>query len=131
MSDAARARRDRSRQRRKTERGKKARPADEVPALAEAEAKPARHAGDAPRFTEAYPEDPDLGRLVAAFAAGNFAAVREGAPRLAEKTDDERVKQAALDLRRRIDPSPTSVYLWALGVALLALLYGFYLSHRP
>ena len=43
--------------------------------------------------------------------------------------EDEPVKRAATDLRRRIDPAPTSIFLWALGVALLVFLYGFYVSH--
>ena len=66
---------------------------------------------------------------MAAFERGDFARVRAEAPALMEGDEDEAVKRAAADLRRRIDPAPTSIFLWALGVALLVFLYGFFVSH--
>jgi hypothetical protein len=75
-----------------------------------------------PRFLLDFPEDPELERLIAAFEAGNFARVREGAARLAETTDDPAVREAALELRRRIDPDPLAKYLLAVSFVLLAVL---------
>ena len=43
-----------------------------------------------PSFARDFPNDPELAVLVAAFAAGDYATVRIGAPELASKTDDER-----------------------------------------
>lgn len=82
-----------------------------------------------PPFARDYPDDPALDALLKAFEEGNFAEVRRGAPALVEGEVDERVQRAARDLRRRIDPAPTSVYLWAIGLCLLVFLYGYYLSH--
>ena len=84
-----------------------------------------------PRFAKGYPASAELDRLVDAFSAGNFALVRSEAPALADEAEDEAVRTAARDLRRRISPEPTAVYLWALGVALVLLLYGYYLTNQP
>jgi hypothetical protein len=75
-----------------------------------------------PRFLLDFPEDPELDRLIAAFEAGNFARVRKDAPRLAETTADPAVKEAALELRRRIDPDPLAKYLLAVSFVLLLVL---------
>jgi hypothetical protein len=75
-----------------------------------------------PRFLLDFPEDPDLERLIAAFEAGNFALVRRDAVRLAESTADPAVKEAALELRRRIDPDPLAKYLLAISFVLLLIL---------
>jgi hypothetical protein len=80
-----------------------------------------------PAFAAAYPRHPDVDRLLQAFEAGNFAYVRAEAPRVMERSDGA-VREAARDLRRRIDADPTSVFLWGLGVALLVFLYGYYLA---
>lgn len=71
-----------------------------------------------PRFLLEFPQDPELQRLVQAFEAGNYQAVRSGAPELAEHTEDPVVRAAARELRRRIDPDPLMKYLlWvALGL---------------
>src|SRR5882724_10634807 len=71
-----------------------------------------------PRFLLRFPDDPELQRLVRAFEAGNYAAVRDGASRLAESTADPIVRAAARELRRRIDPDPLLKYLLAVAVAL-------------
>ncbi|HTM45911.1 MAG TPA: hypothetical protein VL137_13215, partial [Polyangiaceae bacterium] len=75
-----------------------------------------------PRFVLAFPRDPELDLLVAAFEAGNYAQVRRDAPRLAASAANEQVRNAALELRRRIDPDPTVVFLLGLAFALLILI---------
>ena len=81
-------------------------------------------------FARNFPEDPELGRLLAAFEAGDYRAVREGAPKLAERTQDPRVREAALDLRKRIDPDPIQLYLLGLTFALLAFLTSWFYLHK-
>ena len=73
-----------------------------------------------PRFLLAFPDDPELQRLVGAFEAGNYEAVRIGASKLAEDTPDAIVREAARELRRRIDPDPLMKYLLAVAVVLFA-----------
>jgi len=75
-----------------------------------------------PLFLTEFPEDPELSRLVAAFEAGNYALIRSDAERLAKRTGDARIRDAALELRRRIDPDPLIKYLLGLAVALLLFL---------
>jgi hypothetical protein len=82
-----------------------------------------------PAFARAYPASGELDRLLLAFAAGNYAEVRREAPKLAAATNDAAVRAAAQDLRRRIDPDPTSIYLLAIGVLLLGVVYVWYLMH--
>ena len=75
-----------------------------------------------PLFVLGFPEDPELDRLVHAFEAGNYAFVREGAPKLAERTSSPRVRDAARELARRIEPDPLIKVLLALSVALFVVL---------
>jgi hypothetical protein len=82
-----------------------------------------------PRFLLAFPEHPELARLSAAFEAGNYALVRADAQKLAEHTDDPAVRDAALELRRRIEPDPLAKYLLALTAALLLFLAYFAYHH--
>jgi hypothetical protein len=72
-----------------------------------------------PRFLLGFPPDPELMRLAAAFEAGNYALVRAEAEALAERTESRAVRDAALELRRRIEPDPLAKYLLALTAALL------------
>ena len=105
---------------------------DEVGAEAEAHAPDAPQLGAAwgfPSFARDFPDDPELGSLVAAFAAGDYATVRKGAPGLASKTTDEDVKRAAELLRSRIDPDPTSRLFFALTAALLVFLMAWWATH--
>src|SRR5205823_1318147 len=71
-------------------------------------------------FAKGFPDDPDLLRIVQAFEAGDYRTVRDEAPRLAERTQNPAVRDAALDLRRRIDADPIQLYLLGLTLALLA-----------
>jgi hypothetical protein len=82
-----------------------------------------------PRFLLAFPEDPELARLSAAFEAGNYALVRAEAEALAERTESPAVRDAALELRRRIEPDPLAKYLLALTTALLLFLAYFAYNH--
>ena len=82
-----------------------------------------------PRFLLGFPQDPDLARLAGAFEAGNYALVREQAEALAERAENPAVRDAALELRRRIDPDPLAKYLLALTAALLLFLAWFAYHH--
>ena len=81
-----------------------------------------------PAFARNFPKDDALDALVTAFSRGDFRCVREGAPKLAEQSEDHAIQAAARELRRRIDPSPVALYLVALGFMLLVVLYGHYLT---
>ena len=82
-----------------------------------------------PAFAREFPNDPELASLVAAFAAGDYATVRTGAPELASKTKDEHVKRAAELLRARIEPDPTARVFFALTAALLVFLMTWWATH--
>jgi hypothetical protein len=75
-----------------------------------------------PLFLLAFPEDPELEALIAAFEQGNFAEVRARAPELASRTGDAEVRRAALELRRRIDPDPLLVVLLIFSLSLFLFL---------
>jgi hypothetical protein len=82
-----------------------------------------------PAFARDFPNDAELATLVEAFAAGDYATVREGAPALAAKTGDADVKRAAELLRARIEPDPTSRLFFALTAALLVFLMAWWATH--
>ena len=82
-----------------------------------------------PRFLLAFPADPDLQRLSAAVEEGNYALVRAEAEAIAERTVSPAVGDAALELRRRIEPDPLAKYLLALTAALLLSLAYFAYHH--
>jgi hypothetical protein len=75
-----------------------------------------------PLFVLAFPHDPALDRLVRAFEVGNYAYVREHAPKLAEQGGTEEIRAAARELARRIEPDPLVKILLALSIALLVAL---------
>jgi len=81
-----------------------------------------------PGFALAYPRSAELDALLAKFEAGDYAAVRAGASRLARTSEQEDVRKAALDLRARLGPHPVSTYLFLLALALLAVLAAHYLG---
>lgn len=82
-----------------------------------------------PRFLLEFPQHPELARLVAAFEAGNYALVRAEAEAVAERAESPAVRDAALELRRRIAPDPLAKYLLALTAALLLFLAYFAYHH--
>lgn len=82
-----------------------------------------------PRFAREFPRDPELDRLVVAFTNGDYRAVRDGAPKLAETSADDDVKKAALRLLEGTRPDPTSKLLFAVTAALLVFLTVWWLAH--
>lgn len=83
-----------------------------------------------PRFLLSFPEDPALEPLIEAFEAGNYAFVRDHAGQVAEETQSEAVRLAALELRRRIEPDPLLKFLLLASMLLLLLLAGWaYMTH--
>ena len=82
-----------------------------------------------PRFLLGFPRHPELQRLAAAFEAGNYALVRDEAEALAERAESPAVRDAALELRRRIEPDPLAKYLLALTGTLLLFLAWFAYHH--
>jgi hypothetical protein len=85
--------------------------------------------GQVAAFARAFPREPALDALVAAFDAGDYARVRREAPALAKKTDRDDVRAAARELARRLDPDPLAVYLLGGAAVLLAFLAAWYWSH--
>jgi len=108
---------------------------DATPSASPNDAEPAQHSLNAegrerPGFLLEFPDDPELQRLVQAFEAGNYEAVRSGAPRLAQTTQDAAVRGAARELRRRIDPDPLMKYLLWVAIALFVFVVWFsYQNH--
>ncbi|HET7545930.1 MAG TPA: hypothetical protein VFK05_38945 [Polyangiaceae bacterium] len=84
-----------------------------------------------PHFLLEFPDDPALQQLVRAFEAGNYQAVRQGAPKLAESSEDAIVRAAARELVRRIEPDPLMKYLLfvALGLFVFVVWYTYQGQH--
>jgi hypothetical protein len=83
-----------------------------------------------PAFLLEFPVDPELQRLARAFEVGNYEAVRLGAPRLIETTEDAAVRDAARELRRRIEPDPLMKYLLWVAIALFVFVVWYtYQNH--
>jgi hypothetical protein len=83
-----------------------------------------------PRFAEGFPEGvPELDALVAAFADGDYARVRDEAPKLAAKTEVEAVRRAANDLVEHTRPERAIVWLVGLTAALLLFLSVWWIIH--
>ena len=108
---------------------------DAAPAASKNDAEPAGRSLNAdgrerPGFLLEFPDDPELQRLVQAFEAGNYEAVRLGAPKLVETTEDAAVRGAARELRRRIDPDPLMKYLLWVAIALFVFVVWYsYQNH--
>lgn len=81
-------------------------------------------------FARGWPEDAELRPLVEAFSRGNYAYVRANAAGVAERASDPKVRAAARDLRRRIDPDPIAGILVLVAIGLLVMLASHYLGHR-
>ena len=102
----------------------------DAPAEPEAQAKAGGPVDEhLPAFARTWPRDPALDALVTAFEAGNYDLVRTEAPALAQRTEDDSVRRAARELRRRLDPDPVAVYMLAAAAALLFFLASWYLLH--
>jgi hypothetical protein len=82
-----------------------------------------------PSFARDYPRAPELDSLVDAFARGDYARVREAAPRLAASSTDDRVRAAARELHERTRPDPLAVALLAITAALLVALGGYWMVY--
>jgi hypothetical protein len=82
-----------------------------------------------PQFARNFPRHAELDALVAAFARGDYATVRSGAPKLAAEAGDEEVKRAAQLLRERIEPDPTSKAIFLIAAALLVFLTAWWVAH--
>ncbi len=82
-----------------------------------------------PHLHESWPRDESLDGLVAAFVRCDYARVRREAPALARATEDDAVRRAARELRRRLDPDPVAVYMLMAAGALLVFLAGWYWLH--
>jgi hypothetical protein len=82
-----------------------------------------------PAFARDFPREPALDALVAAFAAGDYATVRAGAPELAATTEYAEVKRAALLLRARTEPDPTARVFFGLTAGLLVFLTVWWVTH--
>lgn len=81
-------------------------------------------------FARDYPRDAELDELLVAFEAGNYAFVRERAPKLADATSDPDVKRAALELRARLEPDPLAKNILYGTALLLAFLIVWFYTHR-
>jgi hypothetical protein len=100
---------------------------DAVPTPSPAQPSPPR--SEVPAFALAFPSDPALDELVAAFEQGDYARVRREAPALAKRTARPEVRRAARELARRIDPDPIAVYLLCAASVLLVFLALWYWTH--
>jgi hypothetical protein len=78
-----------------------------------------------PTFVLEFPDDPALTPLVEAFEYGNYAKVRQEAPALAQNTADPRVRRAAEELLRRIEPDPLVKQLLLVAVCLFLFVAGW------
>ncbi|MBI5531993.1 MAG: hypothetical protein HY898_04710 [Deltaproteobacteria bacterium] len=103
----------------------------ERPSKQERSAEPRPPVSTSPSFARSFPDDPELRELVEAFERGQFALVRERAPKLAESTSNPGVAEAARELRRRLDPDPLAVKLLLAAVALLIFLsaWAYHTAH--
>ena len=59
----------------------------------------ARESWGFPRFAADFPRHEELDALVVAFARGEYATVRERAPVLAKRADDEAVRRSSVSTR--------------------------------
>ncbi len=82
-----------------------------------------------PSFARNFPRHPDLDRMVAAFAEGDYGAVREGAAKILAGDGDDRLKRAAETLHIRMRPDPTTKILFAFAAGLLAFLTIWWVAH--
>jgi hypothetical protein len=118
-----------SRPRRRKKRRKRPASTEALPVEEHEEPREGDDRAEVAAFARAFPRDPALDALVAAFDAGDYARVRREAPALAKETDRDDVRAAARELARRLDPDPLAVYLLGGAAVLLAFLAAWYWSH--
>jgi hypothetical protein len=82
-----------------------------------------------PSFARGFPHSAELDELVAAFARGDYAAVRARAPALERSSDDPGIREAARTLARRTRPDPLAVALLAIAALLLCVLAVWAIAH--
>lgn len=83
-----------------------------------------------PAFAKDFPRHPKLDELVAAYERGDYAAVRDGASKLAATEDeDAAVRDAARLLRARIEPDPSAKALFLITGAILFALTAWWVMH--
>jgi len=106
-------------------------PAPAASAAAEASSTLNVEGRERPHFLLEFPSDPALQRLVSAFENGDYRAVREGATKLAESSEDPIVRAAARELAQRIEPDPLVKYLLfvALGLFVIVVWYTYQGQH--
>ncbi len=84
-----------------------------------------------PPFLQGFPDDPELQQLVEAFARGNYAFVRREAENVARRATNRAVREAARELRCRVDPDPLARLLLILALLLLAALVLWTYTQKP
>jgi hypothetical protein len=75
-----------------------------------------------PAFARDWPADPELDALLGAFEAGNYALVRETAPKVAESAGargDDALQNRALLVLARIEPDPVGKVIFGIAALLL------------
>ncbi len=82
-----------------------------------------------PSFARDFPDDPELSALVGAFARGDYVRVRAEAPKLAERTEDKSVRDAANQLRARTEADPIARVLLLFTLVLLFVLTAWWIAH--
>ena len=70
-----------------------------------------------------------LAELRAAFAAGDYAATREGARRLAESAEDGAVCEEARLLAARTEASRAMIAVYLAAAAIVVATSGYWLAH--
>jgi hypothetical protein len=80
-----------------------------------------------PGFAHAFPREPKLDALVAAFERGDFGKVHREAPRLVgDPVAADDVRAAAAELLARTRPDPLSLVFFGLAALLLGVLTAYW-----
>ncbi len=82
-------------------------------------------------FLRRFPNDPELEKLIRAYELGRYAELREAAPRLIESSADPKVRRAAEELLRRIQPDPLIRFFLAMTLVLVFALVTYAYSRSP
>ena len=93
------------------------------------DARPGTTSDGRPAFAADFPRDPALDALLAAFDAGNFARVREEAPRLVASASDPSIVRAARELLARTRPDPLARGVLVITGVLLVALSAWWIAH--